>query len=88
MASWLIFSVSNYASALSEKESLKKYYFIDNGILNLFLVNGNARLLENLVAITLYKRYEEQLYYYSQNVDVDFYIPSEELAVQVSYDIS
>ncbi len=88
VASWLIFSVSNYASALSEKESLKKYYFIDNGILNLFLVNGNARLLENLVAITLYKRYEEQLYYYSQNVDVDFYIPSEELAVQVSYDIS
>ena len=38
-ATWLIFSLENYASKLAEKVSNRKYYFIDNGLLNLFLID-------------------------------------------------
>lgn len=86
-ATWLIFSVENYASKLVEKVSNRKYYFIDNGLLNLFLIDPVTSLLENLVAVTLKKRYEEELYFYHQNIEVDFYIPVEKLAVQVSYSL-
>lgn len=37
---WLIFSIENISSKLNDKVSNKKYYFIDNGILNLFLTDG------------------------------------------------
>jgi predicted AAA+ superfamily ATPase len=86
-ATWLIFSIENYASKLTEKVSNKKYYFIDNGLLNLFLIDPVTSLLENLVAISLKKRYEEELYFYHQNIEVDFYIPTHALAIQVSYSL-
>lgn len=86
-ATWLIFSLENYASKLAEKVSNRKYYFIDNGLLNLFLIDPVTSLLENLVAITLRKKYEEELYFYHQNIEVDFYVPVEKLAVQVSYSL-
>ncbi len=89
----LIFTLDNYASKFEDKETVKKHYFADNGILNIFLNNGETALLENLCAITLYKRYNQndespQLYYYKHNIEVDFYIPDEGLAIQASYDIS
>ena len=34
--SLILFPVENYAAKLAEKESNKKYYFIDNGLLTLF----------------------------------------------------
>ena len=86
-ATWLIFSLENYASKLAEKVSNRKYYFIDNGLLNLFLIDPVTSLLENLVAITLRKKYEDELYFYHRNIEVDFYIPVEKLAVQVSYSL-
>ena len=86
-ATWLIFSLENYASKLAEKVSNRKYYFIDTGLLNLFLIDPVTSLLENLVAITLRKKYEDELYFYHQNIEVDFYIPAEKLAVQVSYSL-
>lgn len=86
-ATWLIFSIENYSSKLAEKVSNRKYYFIDNGLLNLFLIDPATSLLENLVAITLKKKYEEELYFYHQNIEVDFYIPMRKLAVQVSYSL-
>lgn len=86
-ATWLIFSIENYASKLVEKVSNQKYYFIDNGLLNLFLIDPETSLLENLVAISLKKKYEEELYFYHQNIEVDFYIPTKNLAVQVSYSL-
>lgn len=52
---WLLFSIQNYASKFAEKESIKKYYFRDNGILNLFLLDPETSLLENIVAIELKK---------------------------------
>lgn len=84
----IVFEVKNYASSFAEKESSKKYYFLDNGILGLFIFNPDTILLENLVAITLYKKYGEMLYFYNKNIEIDFYVPTEGLIIQVSYDIS
>ena len=86
--SWLIFGISNYAATFSDKESIKKYYFVDNGILRLFLINGQSSALENVVASQLWRKYGADLYYYTQNVEVDFYIPHIKTAIQVSYTIS
>jgi predicted AAA+ superfamily ATPase len=44
--------------------------------------------LENEVAIALKKKYKEDLYYYSRNIEVDFFIPKERRSVQVSYSIA
>ncbi len=84
---WLTFSISNYATKFVEKESNKKYYFIDNGLLNLFLFDPETSLLENMVAIQLRKKYKKQVYFYNQNVEIDFYIPEEALGIQVSYSL-
>lgn len=86
-ATWLIFSVENYAGKLVEKTSNRKYYFVDNGLLNLFLIDPVTSLLENLVAIHLKKKYEDELYFYHQQIEVDFYVPDAALAVQVSYSL-
>ena len=82
-----LFSLENYASKFVEKETVKKHYFVDNGLLSIFLFNGDATLLENLCAIHLRKRYGEKLYYYNKNVEVDFLIAEEGYAVQASYSV-
>lgn len=91
--SCLLFTLDNYASKFAEKETMKKHYFVDNGLLNIFLSNANTSLLENLCAIALCKRYNRdddspRLYYYKRNIEVDFYIPDEGIAIQASYDIA
>lgn len=86
--SCLLISIANYASKFVEKETIKKHYFVDNGLLHLFINNPDTLLLENLCAITLYKKYDGGLYYYNRNVEVDFYIPEEGLAIQASYRMS
>ena len=87
--SQIIFSIDNFASKLAQRTTTPKYYFIDNGLLNLFLIKSETALLENLVAITLVRKYgrENAVYYYERNVEVDFYIPSNSLAIQVCYSI-
>lgn len=88
---YLIFSLSNFVSPLTERETIKKRYFTDNGLLNNFLFNSDEKLLENLCAIHLLKRYsnteEPRLFYYHRNIEVDFYAPEDALAIQVSLDI-
>lgn len=85
---WLVLQVGNICAKLAEKESNKKYYFVDNGILNLFLIDPVTSLLENLVAIRLRQLYGEDLYFYQRGVEVDFYVMDIQLAVQVSYSLS
>ena len=86
---FLLFSLENYTSKFVEKETVKKHYFIDNGLLSIFLLNNDAALLENLCAIHLHQHYsEEQLYYYNKNIEVDFYIPEEKTAIQACYSLS
>jgi len=86
---WLISSIHNIASKLADKESTPKYYFNDNGILNLFLLDGQTSLLENLVAITLLRRYgrEDAVFFYNKGIEVDFYLPDSATAIQVCYSL-
>ena len=86
--SWLIFSIENFEAKLVDKESNKKYYFIDNGILNLFLLDPQTSLLENLVAVQLRRLYGEEVYFYHNGVEVDFYVPEIQLAVQACYKLN
>ena len=57
-------------------------------MLGLFLIDGKTAQLENLVAIELIRRYgNENVFYFEKNVEIDFYIPDEKLAIQVSYSV-
>ena len=79
--SYLIFSLQNYAS----KKTSPKYYFMDTGLLGLMLLDCKTAQLENLVAVELIRRYGfENVYFFENNIEVDFYVPSENLAIQVS----
>ena len=66
----------------------RKYYFSDNGILNLFLLDPATSLLENMVAIQLRHFYGDDFYFYHNGIEVDFVIPENKTAIQVSYSIS
>ena len=87
--SWLILPFVNIAAKLADKEANKKYYFIDNGLLNLFLIDPFTSLLENQVAIHLHQLYgDNKVYFYNKNIEVDFVVYDEGLAVQVSYSLA
>lgn len=85
--SCLLFPLENYAAKFAERNSNMKYYFIDNGLIYIFLTDANTTLLENMVAIHLYKKYGEQLFFYNQNIEVDFFIPEQKAGYQVSYSL-
>lgn len=86
--SYLIFPLTNYAAKLLEKETSPKYYFMDTGLVGLMLLDCKSAQLENLVAIELIRRYgRENVFYFENNVEIDFYVPDEKLAIQVSLQI-
>ena len=86
---YLIFAIQNYAAKLVDKETSPKYYFMDTGLLGLLLMDSDTAQLENLVAIELIRRYgTENVFYFERNIELDFYVPDEKLAIQVSYSIS
>lgn len=86
--SYMLFSLQNYAAKLVEKETAPKYYFMDTGLLGLMLMDCSSAQLENLVAIELIRRYgPEKVFFFERNVEIDFYIPEEELAIQVSLQV-
>ena len=92
-AAWLLLRLRNVTATFSEKETSCKYYIIDNGILDLFLIDGDTMLLENIVALALFQKYghdadNERVFFYNDKVEVDFYVPEESLAIQVSYSIA
>lgn len=66
-----------------------KYYFTENGLLNLFLLDGNASLLENMAAINLLRKYgrNDAVYFYNKGIEVDFYVPDASTAIQVCFDL-
>lgn len=82
--SYLLFALQNYAAKLVKKETFPKYYFMDTGLLGLMLLDCKSAQLENLVAIELVRRFGvENVYFFENNVEIDFYVPSENLAIQV-----
>ncbi len=87
---YLILAIPNIADNLTERTTNPKYYFIDNGIISLLALDVRSSLLENIVALALVRRYgsKDAVYYYNHNIEVDFYIPETETAIQVSYTIS
>ena len=81
-----VFPVLNGYAKFSGRESTPKYYFADNGILNLFLVQKEGILLENMIAVALYRRYGDGLRYLKSSrtgLDIDFWLPEEGTAIQV-----
>lgn len=91
---WLLLRLRNIYGAFGEKESICKYYFVDNGVLNLFLLGGETSLLENLIALQLFRtfghdRENDTVYFYNANgCEVDFYVPEKKWAIQVCYSLS
>ena len=49
--------------------------------------DADTSLLENLVAVTLLRRYgtDDAVFFYNRNVEVDFYLPDTGVAIQVCY---
>ncbi|MDP2423386.1 MAG: ATP-binding protein [Bacteroidales bacterium] len=81
---FLISPLNNYSAKISSRESKKKYYFRDNGLLSLFLIEPEAFQLETLVFNKLRKMYGDHLFYLRNGFEVDFYLPGEAL-IQVCY---
>jgi hypothetical protein len=84
---FLISSINNFMAKISSRESKKKYYFRDNGLLSLFLIEPKSFQLETLVFNTLRKKYGDQFFYLRNGFEVDFFIPGEEL-IQVCFGFS
>ena len=89
--SFLVFSICNGYAKFSEREGNPKYYFSDNGLLNLFLFQKDTALLENVVAAHLYRLYPDDLCFIkspSTGIDVDFFLPGMQTAIQVTYSLN
>ncbi len=87
---YLFFRTSNFVSKFAKKESTPRYYFYDNGFLSLFLVDKKSALLENAVGVYLKRKYGDEVYYFKSSqtgIDIDFYLPEENMAVQVAYEL-
>lgn len=88
---YLLFSLENYFAKFSERESTPKFYFEDNGLLNLFLIHKDTALLENMVAVALRRSCKKEFYYLKSEktgIDIDFYVPETATAIQAAYSIS
>ncbi len=87
---YLLLVVPNIADNITERTTNPKYYFIDNGIISLLALDIRTSLLENLVALELIRRFgsKDAVYHYNHGIEVDFYIPETETAIQVCYSIS
>ncbi len=83
--SYFMFSLTNVRAKITSRESKKKYYFVDNGLLSLFLLNPETILLENAVFVELRRRYGSEFFYFRDKREVDFYVPGEQTLIQVSY---
>jgi predicted AAA+ superfamily ATPase len=86
--SYLTFKLKNYLSKTGQRETVGKFYFVDNGILSLFLMHAETILLENIVANRLMRKHDDQVFYLKRKHEVDFYIPETKSFIQVAYDTS
>lgn len=86
-SAFLVYPFKNIADNLTGRETNPKYYFVDNGIISLLALDVDTSLLENIVAIELIRRYglDDRVFFYNRNIEVDFYIPDDGIAIQVSH---
>ena len=87
---WLITPVHNFAGKLADKETNPKYYFTDNGLINILTAGDETTLFENLVAVSLLRKYgrENAVYFYNRNIEIDFYIPEAKTVIQACYNMA
>ena len=87
---YLLLTAPNIADSLTERMSNPKYYFIDNGIISLLAMDIRTTLLENMVALSLFREYgvKDAVYHYNHGIEVDFVIPEDETAIQVCYSMN
>ncbi len=88
--SFLLLALKNHYASFVDKESNSKYYFSDNGVLNLFLAKDNTSLFENLIAVSLNRKYGDKLYYLKSSktkIDIDFFVDEENIAIQACYSL-
>jgi len=88
---FFVFPVHRFSHSLRKSEqTLPKVYLVDNGILYTNGIRDKGKLLENLVLVEL-KRRGKEVYYYSNNYELDFVVAkgkTVEQLIQVCYDIS
>jgi hypothetical protein len=77
----------NFNAKISSREAKKKYYFRDNGLLSLFLMEPASFQLETLVFNTLRQSYGSNLFYLRNGYEIDFFIPGEAL-IQTCYSLA
>ena len=85
--SFLAYQLSNYYSKFAERENKRKFYFADNGFLNLFLLDPLDKLLENLVFNELRRKKLDEFFYIRDRYKIDFYLPDQQMAIQVAYSV-
>lgn len=87
-SAFLVFSVDNHHAKITpDKSNVPKYFFTDVGLLNLISMQNDMAILKNIVAVQLKRKYDNDLEYYKSgqiNVDVDFYVEKEGLAIIVT----
>ena len=69
--SFLIRSLKILQHKTSDRETKKKHYFRDHGLLGLFLHKPSSLALETIVFNTLSRKYSEQLYYLRDTMEVE-----------------
>lgn len=87
--SWLFFVVNKYAYSVKEQQiAAKKLYCVDTGLaqsVGFSFSENKGKLMENLVFLTLRRKYKTVYYFKTtQDFEVDFYIPSQQMLVQVA----
>jgi len=87
--SWLFFVVNKYAYSVKERQiAAKKLYCVDTGLaqsVGFSFSENKGKLMENLVFLTLRRKYQTVYYYKTvQDLEVDFFVPSERMLVQVA----
>ncbi len=81
-------------SVINRERSEKKYYLIDNGLLNALTFRFSAdkgRLLENMVAVELFRRYSGNVFFYKEQKECDFVMFDRDkpvMLVQSCYDMN
>jgi predicted AAA+ superfamily ATPase len=91
--SWLVFTLNLYDFSVKRQQiAAKKIYCIDSGLANAVGFNfspNTGKLLENLVFLALRQQFRE-IYYYTTpgGFQVDFYLPENQLLVQVAQNLN
>lgn len=87
---FLIFSIHNFYGKLNDRGTNPKYFFADNGLIELLNRDPLSDQLENVVAIELIRRFglDDRVFYFAHNAEIDFYVPEWDLGIQVTRDLN